>query len=122
MRRGSRGIQLDDFIRPGLPNQLGGVRGADELDFRESLPKTLNDAALPFGMQVQIQLINQHYPRRFIQRTITQMGIQDTNAPGDITKKPQQCSLAVAKVLEKDGLARRKIHVDLRVLNVEAQS
>ncbi|MOA18437.1 hypothetical protein D3C78_1387540 [compost metagenome] len=54
-------VQNDDFFGLEATDDLRGVAGGDELDFRESLFQRRHDVALPGRVKMDVQFVNDDY-------------------------------------------------------------
>ncbi|MNI60708.1 hypothetical protein D3C73_1159390 [compost metagenome] len=54
-------MQNDDFFGLEATDDLRGVAGGDELDFRESLFQRRHDVALPGRVKMDVQFVNDDY-------------------------------------------------------------
>ncbi len=85
------GKRLDDERR---------VRGRDKLNLRKR-PKQIRDhPALPPGMKVQVDFVDQNHARSLPDRPAAEMRIERDAALGDVRHHPQRVAVTVAQLAE----------------------
>ena len=71
--------------------------GGEELDFGEDFLERRNDLALPFGVQVQVDLVDEDEAGGVEKRVFLEAAsVKDAHAPGKVGEQTDNCSLTIA--------------------------
>ena len=97
------------------------MRGGDELDFWERSPQILNDSPLPFGVEMQVQFVDENHAGRFLKRLVAEMRIEDGGLLRHVSDHGQHAALPVAEVVERLGTLLGHFHDDFAEAGVKIQ-
>ena len=91
-------VQDTDTLRRDMADDLRRVRGEEELAPRKRVAERGHDHPLPAGVEVQVNLVDQHHAGAG--ERVRQRRVGDGEAPGEVADEGEQALLAVGELVE----------------------